>query len=97
MTIGHSPDGDLSSFHIRVFLNGGDVMAKRKLGTGGKRDAEPAVTGGPMPAVPPPDDPMRRSESEGDVDSAEAAALRVEAIRRTRLMPSDDESPPDKK
>jgi hypothetical protein len=72
-------------------------MTKKKPGKRDKHGAEPADPGGALPAVPPPDDPLARSFAEGDVDSAEAAALRVEAIRRTRLMPSDDEPPPDKK
>ena len=52
----------------------------------------------PGTAVPPPDDPLSRHEADPDaIDSAEAAALRAEAIRRTRMMPSDDHPPPDKK
>jgi hypothetical protein len=49
-------------------------------------------------AVPPPDNPLLRHEADVDaVGGAEAAALRAEAIRRTRMMPSDDQPPPDKK
>ena len=56
--------------------------------------ADSCVTGGAVPAVPPPDDPLLRNRStHADVDSAEAAALRVEAMRRLRQMPSDDEPP----
>ena len=71
-------------------------MTKKKPVKRGKPDVKPTDSGGALPAVPPPDDPLARSRAEGDVDSAEAAARRVEAILRTRRMPSDDE-PPDKK
>jgi hypothetical protein len=74
------------------------MAEKRKKKKGTRHDAEPTTAGGAGPAVPPPDDPLRRYEGEQKgVDSAEAAALRVEAIRRTRQMPSDDEPPPGKK
>lgn len=58
----------------------------------------PEDFGGGIQAVPPPDDPMRRNEGEeGDIGSAEAALLRAEAIRQTRLMPSGDDPAPPKK
>lgn len=71
-------------------------MAKKKPAKRDKRGVPPTDLGGALPAVPPPDDPLARGLAEGNVDSAEAAALRVEAIRRTRRMPSEDE-PPEKK
>jgi|GEM_PF-4661644 len=74
------------------------MAEKKKRGKRAGRDVEPAAPCGAVPAVPPPDDPMGRSEGgQGDVGNVEAAALRVEAIRRTRLMPSDDDPPPAKK
>lgn len=52
-----------------------------------------------LPAVPPPDDPLRR-ETEFDPDreykSREMANKRLEAIRKTQEMPkSSDEPAPD--
>ena len=74
------------------------MRAKKKRGKQTGRDVPIGISGGAGPAVPPPDDPMRRNEGEqAGVGSAEAAALRAEAILRTRLMPSGDESPPGKK
>ena len=62
-----------------------------------RQAADSCATGGATPAVPPPDDPLRRNEStHADVDSVEAAALRAEAMRRLRQMPSDDKPPPGK-
>ena len=49
-------------------------------------------------AVPPPDDPLGRHDADPDgIGSAEAAALRVDAIRRAREMPADDQPPSGKK
>jgi hypothetical protein len=74
------------------------MAAKKTRKKQGGTDEQRAGSSSGIPAVPPPDDPMRRNEGEqGDVSSAEAAMLRAEAIRRTRLMPSDnDPLPPDK-
>ena len=46
-----------------------------------------------MPALPPPDDPLRRAaeaDSE-EYDSKLMAEKRLEAIRKTREMPTADE------
>jgi hypothetical protein len=76
---------------------GVEVAEKKQRGHGTEQTAEPAAPSGAGPAVPPPDDPLKRYEGgQQDIDSAEAAALRVEAIRRTRQMPADDEPPPGK-
>ena len=49
-----------------------------------------------VPATPPPDNPQLRHAAEGvGVDDATAAALRLEAIQRTREMGKDGKSPPD--
>jgi hypothetical protein len=47
-----------------------------------------------IPAVPPPDDPLRRateSDPDGEYQSGEMAEKRLEAIRKTREMPTSDE------
>jgi hypothetical protein len=50
----------------------------------------------PMPALPPPDDPLRRStefDPDREYKSREMAQKRLEAIRKTRRMPTaNDES-----
>lgn len=73
------------------------MAKKKKLGRQVRCDAgppKPEVPAGAVLAVPPPDDPMARNAFEQEqVGSVEAAALRVEAIRRTRLMPPNDELP----
>jgi hypothetical protein len=49
-------------------------------------------------ALPPADDPLGRHGADPDgIGSVEAAMLRVEALRRSRLMPADDQPPPRKK
>jgi hypothetical protein len=74
------------------------MAVKRKRGKRAGGNVRLGLSGGAGPAVPPPDDPMGRNQGEqGDVGSAEAAALRAEAILRTRLMPEGNESPPGKK
>jgi hypothetical protein len=75
------------------------MAEKKKRESAADSDKQQMRSGGGVPAaVPPPDDPMRRNEGEqGDIGSAEAALLRAEAIRRTRLMPSDDGPAPPKK
>jgi hypothetical protein len=47
----------------------------------------------PIPAVPPPDDPMRRSvelDRDPEFTDREMAEKRLEAIRKTREMPTSD-------
>ncbi|HEX8501037.1 MAG TPA: hypothetical protein VF659_10660 [Pyrinomonadaceae bacterium] len=51
------------------------------------------------PALPPPDDPLRRSnefDAGRGLDSREMALKRLEAIRQTQEMPTEDEEPPAK-
>lgn len=46
------------------------------------------------PAVPPPDDPLRRAmefDPDREYKSREMAEKRLEAIRRTREMPTSEE------
>ncbi len=63
------------------------------------RQAEPAQT--PVqplqPAVPPPDNPRRRSEefdADREFESKELAARRLKALRETLEMRCEDEDPP---
>ena len=53
-----------------------------------KRPAKPL-----QKAVPPPDNPLLRFEQAGDpgLDSRAMAAKRLEAVKRTRAMPTSDE------
>ncbi|MDX6574630.1 MAG: hypothetical protein QOE96_583 [Blastocatellia bacterium] len=47
-----------------------------------------------MPAVPPPDDPLRRAEEfdpDREFKSREMAEKRLDAIRKTREMPTANE------
>ncbi|MDX6530255.1 MAG: hypothetical protein QOH41_2545 [Blastocatellia bacterium] len=47
-----------------------------------------------IPAVPPPDDPLRRAEEfdpDREFKSREMAEKRLEAIRKTREMPTANE------
>lgn len=49
-----------------------------------------------IPAVPPPDDPLRRAaefDPDREYKSREMAEKRLEAIRKTREMPTADEYP----
>lgn len=50
-----------------------------------------------VPAVPPPDDPLRRFQSfdaNHEFHSEEMAKKRLEAIRYTQQMPTSEEEPP---
>jgi hypothetical protein len=68
-------------------------MAKKKRkpekGTGDKDTSQPQI-----PAVPPPDDPLRRADEfdpDREYKSREMAEKRLEAIRRTREMPTSEQ------
>lgn len=54
-------------------------------------DEQPA--GGAVPAVPPPDDPLRRHQQDADVHDQDAARRRLEAILHTRAMPDGNDEP----
>lgn len=57
--------------------------------TAGDSSSQPQI-----PAVPPPDDPLRRStefDPDREYTSREMAEKRLEAIRKTREMPTADE------
>ena len=57
-------------------------------------DSQPVVpTGGMEPAVPPPDDPLRRHHSDADAADRDAARRRLEAILQTRRMPAENDEP----
>jgi hypothetical protein len=65
-------------------------MEKKKISTEGKTEADSTS---PVPAVPPPDDPMRRSvelDRDPEFTDREMAEKRLEAIRKTREMPTSD-------
>lgn len=50
-----------------------------------------------IPAVPPPDDPMRRAtefDPDREYKSREMAEKRLEAIKKTREMPKSSEESP---
>jgi hypothetical protein len=68
-------------------------MGKKKTDT--EEGAEGHSTSQPqIPAVPPPDDPLRRStefDPDREYSSREMAEKRLEAIRKTREMPTADE------
>lgn len=52
---------------------------------------------GQEPAVPPPDDPMRRAQEfdpNREYKSREMAEKRLEAFRKTQAMPTSDEESP---
>ncbi len=65
-------------------------MAKNDSRGCGEGEGIPA---GPMPAVPPPDNPLERHRQESDVDDREAARLRVEAILRLRRAVNVNDEP----
>lgn len=69
------------------------MIGKKKTDTeedaGGHNTTQPQI-----PAVPPPDDPLRRSKEfdpDREYSSREMAEKRLEAIRKTREMPIADE------
>ena len=72
-------------------------MAKKRRSE--KETADNSTSQPQMPAVPPPDDPLRRStefDPDREYKSREMAEKRLEAIRRTREMPTDSsESEPE--
>lgn len=43
-----------------------------------------------LPAVPPPDDPLRRHAEDDDIQDREAARRRLEALLRTRAMADEN-------
>jgi hypothetical protein len=50
------------------------------------------------PALPPPDNPLLRSnefDAERGLNSRQMALKRLEAIRQTQEMPTEEEEPPD--
>ena len=60
----------------------------------GQEQPVPPV-GGAGPAVPPPDNPLLRHDSDADAADREAARLRIEAIVQTRRMPDGNDEPPE--
>jgi hypothetical protein len=66
-------------------------MAKQHKKSKEKSTARPPAQ---TPAVPPPDDPLRRStefDPSREYNSREMAEKRLEAIRKTRKMPTSAE------
>jgi hypothetical protein len=74
------------------------IMAKKRSKPSTKATKDNSTSGPQIPAVPPPDDPLRRGtefDPDREYKSREMANKRLEAIRRTKEMPkSSDESPP---
>lgn len=73
-------------------------MAKKKSTASSKETTDDSISQPQIPAVPPPDDPLRRAmefDPDREYKSREMAEKRLEAIRRTREMPtSEEESSP---
>ena len=62
-----------------------------------KKDGDPqkpVPADGAGPAVPPPDDPLRRHGADPDAaEDREAARRRLEAILHSRRMPDEQDEP----
>ena len=71
-------------------------MKKKKRIASAKETKRSSTSPSVQPAVPPPDDPLRRA-SEFDPDreftSSEMAKKRLEAIEQTKRMPHSNEEP----
>ena len=71
-------------------------MAKKKKGSDEKTKKD-STPGPQLPAVPPPDDPLRRAmefDPDREYKSREMANKRLEAIRKTQEMPKSSEESP---
>lgn len=69
-------------------------MAKKKRTALAKETTDDSTSQPQIPAVPPPDDPLRRAmefDPDREYKSREMAEKRLEAIRLTREMPTSEE------
>jgi hypothetical protein len=69
-------------------------MAKKKRTALSKETTDDSTSQPQIPAVPPPDDPLRRAmefDPDREYKSREMAEKRLEAIRITREMPTSEE------
>jgi hypothetical protein len=69
-------------------------MANKKPSVSNKETTDDSTLPPQIPAVPPPDDPLRRAqefEPDREFKSREMAEKRLAAIRRTREMPTSAE------
>ena len=69
-------------------------MAKKKRTALAKETTDDSTSQPQIPAVPPPDDPLRRAmefDPDREYKSREMAEKRLEAIRITREMPTSEE------